>query len=181
MIFPVPKSVIVLFNEFFQICLLRKRPQDLPASPELFWLLLIGYALISAILSYPGQSFSSAVLTGLVEAVLLLLITWVFLYLRSAPERLMQTCSALAGTGIIFSLFAFPLFYWGIFFASSTAGETLIGLLVLTLVLWNIAVMTHILSNALSATYILGALGAITYIALISLVLQFVIQAQGVV
>lgn len=171
----MPKTIIVIFREFFQICLLQKRPQDLPGSEALFWLVLVAYAAISAILSYPTQTSITAVISGLIESVLLLAITWLFLYLRSVPERWLQTSTALAGTGFIFSLFAFPLFYWGVFFTSGPDAQMIISLLVLMLVLWNIAVMTHILRNALSSSWLLGIMGSVTYIALISFVLQFVI------
>jgi len=175
----MPKSVSVLFNEFFQICLLRKGPQDLPVSAELFWLVLLAYTAISALLSLPANTLVMAVISGLIEAALLLLITWLFLYLRSVPTRLLQTATALAGTGFIFSLFALPLFYWGVYFTSDPVVETLISLLVLVLILWNIAVMTHILRHALSSPLILGLFGALTYIALISFALQQVMPGQG--
>jgi hypothetical protein len=172
-------AIIIVLKEFFSICLLRKRPQDLPASPVLFWPVLCGYGAISAILLLPTRTVYFAILTGLIEAMMLLLVTFVFLYLRSVPRRWLQTCTALAGTGIIFSLIAFPLFYWRVFFEIDTGAQTVIGVLVLVLVLWNIVVMTHILRHALSASYILGILGSVTYITLTSLVLQIVLPVEG--
>jgi len=174
----MPKSVSVLFKEFFQICLLRRGPQDLPVSAELFCLVLLAYTAVSTLLSLPTNTLVLAVTSGLIEASLLLLISWLFLYLRSLPGRLLQTATALAGTGFIFSLFALPLFYWGVYFTSDPVVETLISLLVLALMLWNIAVMTHILRHALSSSLILGLFGALTYIALISFALQLIIQGQ---
>ena len=167
-------AITLVLNEFFRICLLQKCPQDLPASPVLFWPVLFSYGAISAILLLPTQSLYFAVLTGFIEAIMLLLITFVFLYLRSVPRR-----TALAGTGLIFSLIAVPLFYWRVFFEISTEIQTLIGLLVLVLVIWNVAVMTHILRHALSASYMLGILGSVTYITLTSLVLQIVLPVEG--
>ena len=172
-------AITLVLNEFFRICLLQKCPQDLPASPVLFWPVLFSYGAISAILLLPTQSLYFAVLTGFIEAVMLLLITFVFLYLRSVPRRWLQTSTALAGTGLIFSLIAVPLFYWRVFFEISTEIQTMIGLLVLVLVIWNVAVMTHILRHALSASYMLGILGSVTYITLTSLVLQIVLPVEG--
>ncbi len=171
--------ISILANEFFQICLLRRCPQDLPASPVLFWPVLFCYGVTSAILLLPTQDITFAVLTGLVESAMLLMITLVFLYLRSVPGRWLQTCTALAGTGLIFSLFALPLFYWRVFFEIGPDAQTLLGLLVLILVMWNITVMTHILRHALSASYVLGLLGSVTYITIISFVLQLVLPAEG--
>ena len=154
-------AITLVLNEFFRICLLQKCPQDLPASPVLFWPVLFSYGAISAILLLPT------------------LITFVFLYLCSVPRRWLQTGTALAGTGLIFSLIAVPLFYWRVFFEINTEIQTMIGLLVLVLVIWNVAVMTHILRHALSASYMLGILGSVTYITLTSLVLQIVLPVEG--
>lgn len=172
MLASVRSTLRVLIREFLQICLLQKRPQDIPASMPLFALSLSGYGLISAVLLLPTQSFGYALLTGLIEASMLLLITFAFVYLRSVPARWLQTSTALAGTGTVFSLMALPLFYWRVFLPIGPGAETFIGLLVMVLVFWNIAVMTHILRHALSSNWILGLLGSITYIALISYALQ---------
>jgi len=169
------KILIALFQTFFDICLFRKRPQDIPAAPELFWVILLCYGLISAILSYPTQTIYIAVLTGLIESAMLLLITWIFLYLRSLPARWLQTCTALAGTGVIFSLMAFPLFYFRVYAQAGPALQALTSLLIICLILWNISVMTHILKNALSSSYMLGVMGSLTYIALITYTLQLVL------
>ena len=64
---------------------------------------------MSTILSYPTQTAYVAMLSGLVETVVLLSITFLFLYLRSVPRRWMQATTALAGTGFIFSLLVFPI------------------------------------------------------------------------
>lgn len=172
-------TISLLLREFLQICLLRKRPQDLPASSVLFTLSVLAYGIISAVLLLPTQSAGYAMLTGFLESSLLLVITALFVYLRSVPERWLQTSTALAGTGTVFSLFAFPLFYWGVFFPLGPDAQSLIGLLVSLLVFWNIAVMTHILRHAMSSSWLLGVLGSITYIALISYVLQQLLPVEG--
>lgn len=176
---PLHKTISVLLKEFLQICLLKKRPQDLPPSSVLFTLSVLAYGLISAVLLLPTQSVGFAMLTGLLESSLMLMITALFVYLRSVPERWLQTTTALAGTGTVFSLIAFPLFYWRVFFSMGPDAQSLIGLLVTLLVFWNIAVMTHILRHALSSSWLLGVLGSLTYIALISYVLQRLLPVEG--
>lgn len=161
------------------MCLLQKRPQDLPASTLLFSVTLLSYALISSVLAFPTQRSIAALMSGILETLLLLGITWIFLYLRSVPERLLQTCTALAGTGFMFSLFALPMFYWGLFLPDGPDTQATISLLVLILVIWNITVMTHILRNALSSSYLLGVTGSVAYIALITFVLQTVFPVEG--
>lgn len=171
----------LLFKAFFDICLFRKRPQDLPVARELFWLTIVLYALASSVLSFPTQSVFHALLTGLIEVLMLLLITWLFLFLRSVPERWLQTSTALAGTGLIFSLLAVPLFYWRVFATNGAGMQTLTGMLVLMLIFWNIAVMAHILKNALSSSYFLAVLGSLSYIAMITFTLQWLLPGPGAV
>lgn len=166
---------VILVRAFYEICLFRKRPQDLPASPVLFWMVLCLYAVISGLLSYPSQTAPAALATGLIEALMLMLITWLFLYLRSVPERWLQTCTALAGTGVIFSAVALPLFYATVLVEVSAALESFISLQVIILVVWNIAVMAYILRHALSSSYFMGVLGSLTYIALIAYTLRLVL------
>jgi len=173
------RTILVLFRPFFDICLFRKRPQDLPASRELFLLVLLLYGVLSAVLSYSVEPFSTAVISGLVEAAMLLIITWMFLFLRSVPERWLQTSTALAGTGAFFSLVAFPLFYWRVFAAGTPVVLAFNTMLVILLILWNIGVMAFILRNALSSSYLLGVLSALTYIAIITYTLQAVLP-QGI-
>jgi len=108
---PMPKYIVIMLREFFDICIFQKRPQDLPAARELFWIVILLYTVISSVLSYPAKTINIALLTGFIESVMLLLITYLFLYLRSVPDRWLQTTTAMAGTGIIFSLLAFPLFF----------------------------------------------------------------------
>jgi hypothetical protein len=169
------RLVVILFKAFYDICLFQKRPQDVPASRELFSVMFLVYTAISAILSYPEQTVFIAVLTGLIQSLMLMLITWLFLYLRSVPERWLQTCTALAGTGVIFSVVASPLLYSGAYVREFPAFEAFIVMLLVILYVWSIAVMTHILKHALSSSYVLGILGSLTYVALIRFALQLVL------
>ena len=127
---------------------------------------------MSTILSYPTQTAYVAMLSGLVETVVLLSITFLFLYLRSVPRRWMQATTALAGTGFIFSLLVFPLYYMRVFLQVGPESQDLIMTAIIFLWFWNIAVMSHILKNAFSSSYILAALGALAYVAILMLSLQ---------
>lgn len=168
----MPKIFTQLLKEYMDICLFRKRPQDLPAARELFWLTIFMYTVMSSILSYPSQSLWVALITGCVESIMLMLITYLFLYLRSVPERWLQTSTALAGAGLIFSLLALPLFYLRVFILSGASAQSFVVMLILCLVFWNISVMSYIFRNALSSSYFMAVLGAVCYISIVTLTLQ---------
>lgn len=150
----------------------RKRPQDLPAAQELLWLSVIIYTLMSAVMAYPSQSAMIALASGLVETTVLLTITYMFLYLRSVPHRWLQACTALAGTGIIFSILVVPLYYIRVYGEIGPSPQDLIMTLIIFIWFWNITVMTYILKNAFSSSYLLAATASIAYVAVIMMTLQ---------
>jgi hypothetical protein len=169
---PLPRYLSIVLKEFFQICLFQKGPQDLPASGGLFWPTMFLYAIMSAMLSYPTQTLLTSLLSGVIESSILLSITYLFLYLRSVPNRWMQAATALAGTGIVFSLLVLPLYYLRVFLQAGPEIQDIIMTVIIFLWFWNIAVMSYILKNAFSSSYLLAALGALAYVAIIMLSLQ---------
>jgi hypothetical protein len=167
-----PRYLALIFREFFEIYIYRKRPQDLPSANELLWLSIGIYTLLSGLIAYLSQPFIVSVLSALIESVMLIIITFLFLYLRSVPGRWIQVTTAVAGTGAIFSIIVFPLYYTIGFIQVSVTVLGLIQLLIIIMWLWYLSVLSYILKNALSSSYILAALGALAYIAIIMLSLQ---------
>lgn len=169
---PLSKYLTPIVREYFEICLFRKRPQDLPAASSLLWISVVFYTLMSAVMAYPSQTIINAVASGFTETIILLTITYLFLYLRSVPQRWLQVCSALAGTGIIFSLIVIPLYYLRFYGSIGPSPQGLILSLIMLIWFWNIAVMSHILKNALSSSYLLATTATLCYIAIIMMTLQ---------
>jgi hypothetical protein len=169
----------IIWKSFFSICCFRSRPQDLPASRDLLVLTLLAYAFSSFLLSLATQAVELAALSGLLDAVLLASITHIVLTLWRLPERWLQTTTALVGTGIIFSLLALP-FSW--LLANSTDSDPLALLLflfVISLLLWNIAVMAHIIRHALSSSFALAVLVALFYVWVITAVITSLFPPQS--
>ena len=150
----------------------RKRPQDLPVANELFWFSTVIYTVLSALISYTSQTFFISLISGLIEISILLFISFLFLYLRSVPKRWMQVTTALAGTGAIISIIILPLIYARVFIPVDATVQEIILTLIFILWFWNLSVMSHILKNALSSSYVLAALGAFTYVAVTYLILE---------
>ena len=91
--------MLQLIRAWFEICLLRRAPQELPASAYLLGLSLCCYGLVSVLVSSQSYPFSKALLLAAVDLGLLVLFVWSLLYLQRKPARINQTLSALAGTG----------------------------------------------------------------------------------
>lgn len=151
-----------LIKLFFDICLLRANPEDLPYSKVLQNLSILGYALVGLVISIMGQSFGNAALAAVVDTGLLVGLAYASLWIRSFLRRSTQTITALAGTGVIFSIVSFPIMVWlqGI----TNDQPSTVSLLLLILITWNVAVIGHILKSALSIPFWAGIGIAIMYV-----------------
>jgi hypothetical protein len=151
-----------LFELFLDICLFRKGPQDLPAGMALLKLCLLGYALSGFVVLLLSTPAPVAILQILLDLVLLAGLLHLALRARRHPRRFEQTLSALTGTGTLMGLLALPVMVW-IVRQGSDGDIELPSLLLLALMAWSIAIMTHILRLALDVPVWVGALGALGY------------------
>jgi hypothetical protein len=139
-------SVLQLFVDLVR---LRARPQDLPASDTL--LLASALALMVATTAavqpfYPLMTGAARV--GL-DLLLQLVIVQGALRLIGHPERFRQTFTAICGTGVIFTLLAWPLYAILVDRDPSHPIAGISVLLVLGIYVWAVTVLGHILRHAL--------------------------------
>ena len=76
----------IIVQAFLEICLLRKGPQDIPASSLFFGICAGAYALSSLLLATAYQDFNNAVITALADSGLTILITCVLLIIVSLKD-----------------------------------------------------------------------------------------------
>lgn len=145
--------MLTLVRFFFDLCLLRAKPQDLPASDFLLGVTLSCYTLIGIATSTAVLPLQQAVLSSLLSALLLAILTHTTLMLRGFAGRLNQTLSALAGSGSLLGLIVWPL----------TASQAPL-LLVAAMVIWSLAVTAHILRHALSMSFSAGIAISVGYL-----------------
>jgi hypothetical protein len=151
-----------LIQLFLDICLFRKGPQDVPASQFLLGLILSLNLLVSAGLllmeADPGQA--------IVQAACAMGLMFAFLYgllkITRLDSRFLQTASAALATDAVFTLAAAPLMGMGQVLPD---WQGFLSLLVTALMLWAIAVLGHILREALNLPYLAGFLLALAYTA----------------
>jgi len=157
-------SLRAIVDPFIQICLLRQGPQDLPTSGILLAIALAAHTLMAVLFAAVYESAVRALLSGTLDTVLLAVLTGTVLYVQGRNARLVQTLTALAGTGAIITLISLPVSGW--FLGAdpeSREGGLAIMLLLLILVFWSIAVVGHIFRHALSAPYFVGLVLAIVF------------------
>ncbi|MDX1604647.1 MAG: hypothetical protein R3202_00570 [Candidatus Competibacterales bacterium] len=156
-----------LLNLFWDICLLRKGPQDVPAAAALLQLTLLAYALTglaTLLVGMPELGFGRALLLTLTDLGLLAGLTYLILSVLGLPARFGQTLTALTGVGTLLQLIALPLGLW--YQRELAAQETgeLPALLWLLLLAWSIAITGHILRHAFAVSFGMGILYAVGYL-----------------
>lgn len=156
-------SLRAVVDPFIQICLLRRGPQDLPTSGILLGLALVAHTLMAMVFFAVYENTGKALLSGVLDTTLLALLTGTLLFVNRKGERLVQTLTALAGTGAIITLVSLPVSGWYHGAMGEHGPDAFAVLLLLILVAWSLAVAGHIFRHALSAPYFVGLVLAVAF------------------
>lgn len=151
-------ALLALIQPFVSICLLRGRPQDLPASGLLLAVALTGYVGSTLLAHSVVLEISQPVLSTLVDTVLSSALPALLLYAHRLRQRIIQTLTALVGTGTIVTMIALPFVSELYEVARDGAEPGIEGPIVVLLWIWHVAVIGHILRHALSSSYLVGVL-----------------------
>ncbi len=157
-------AVWIVVRAFLELASGKRGPQDIPASHALFVLTYVFYMAVTASLTAVAADWPTAGKSALVDAVVLPVFVVTVLWLRNFTERCLQTLTAMAGIGALFSLAAIPPFLITAGMPGS-ALSALASVLVLALFIWNVLVLGHILRNALALAFPAGVLVALAYVA----------------
>ena len=88
---------------------LQRAPQDDSLSPGVLWFALASYLLVDILQAASSSTFKVAVAMSLVDTLLLVVYGWAVLMIANRRARLVQTLTALAGTGALLGLIGLPL------------------------------------------------------------------------
>ena len=149
-----------LLNSFVGILRLRSGPQDLPDS----WattVVIVGLYLAMSMFSVQQLGDGDSAAVGLAITAMQFAAIAVMLHLRKHPERLAQTLSALAGTGIVLG----TLSYIFLVQADPDRQQPLLALAWFSLFFWSLVVDAHIYRHALSITMPQGMLISVLLLA----------------
>lgn len=156
-------GLLSLIQFFFELCLLRRTPQDLPASSALLGVafladLLIGVMLASAVGIAPGEGLAQT----LVDSVLMLALLHTALSLTRHQPRFVQSATALLATSALLSLVAAVPLSILLPHDGGDAPESA-ALFFLALVAWSILVMGHIVRHTFDLRLGQGVAIAVIY------------------
>lgn len=155
-----------LLMRFWDICLLRKGPEEVPYSPLLLVLMLLfGYLLDNVRINLLLPDLTPLQLAGILflHTLLMLLLTVALLSLFGYRSRIIQTLTALAGTGVILSALILPFDY---ITSLNPQHFTMASIIVLFVQIWSLAIVGFILSRALSVHRLTGVIIAVSYLIL---------------
>lgn len=147
-----------LLQRFIEICFFKAGPQDIPSSNLLLMMALLSYGLIGLGLSLNQATFETAIMMVLVDILLLALMSYLLLWMRLLANRYIQTLTALAGTGALLALTAWPLLVW-----QQQASPSVASLLLWLWFFWNLMVFGHIIRHALATRLAMGMVMALLY------------------
>ena len=166
--------MLALLNAFWQVVLFREGPESLPDSKPLLFIATTAYALTDCLIVFSselGQNWGELTALQLLARMLVPAILDIALLLVSVvaalvyfgfPGRLRQTLTALFGATALLQLLTWPCFVLLIFEQFSELWAVSILALVVML-LWSIAVFSHILSRAIARSFGFGVILAVSY------------------
>lgn len=144
-----------LIEFFIQLALLRRKPQDLPASPVL--LVLLGVASMALGTAAGAEDFGgyrAAFGANLFDLTLSLLFLFAVLQITGYLSRWLQTSTAVLGLSILASVFVFTLVVLG----DAVRAPDVAGLLALIVFIWLHIAIGHVLRHALGVPLAAGVI-----------------------
>lgn len=162
----------------WSICRLKTGPQTLPASTTLLAIVVVLGIVIdsfSTSLLVSKQSAFEITLTVIIYNIILLSSLFVLLWLLGYKQRILQTLSAVAGTGFYISLVLMP----GLLVIHSMEKQ-LQSFILLILIdnIWRIAVNAHIFHHAFSVSRLMAMILSVSYMLLGILLADSLLPAQ---
>jgi len=155
-----------LIFRFFDICILRAGPQDLPSSLFLLRSVVLLSTIVGVFLNLPTEGFSQSLAISLFNVVLLTVFLYAGLRLRDKLPRFRQSLAAMMGTNIIIGLVMMP-FMFALVSAKLDGEASPIALQVfLLLLVWDITVFAHIIRHSFDIRLGYGFLVSLGYLIL---------------
>jgi hypothetical protein len=138
---------------FWQICLFRRGPQDVPQSHVLLALGLAANILLGGIAQLTVPNQDGLLILTLIDAVAVALFLYGALAWRGLTARFIKAYSAINGAGFIITLIALPVSAWLAVYSDGDPDAAVPLSLLLVVRMWSIAVFCHILRETLEISW----------------------------
>jgi len=161
---------------YFDLCLLKGAPQDAPTSKNAFYASIFAYILIGTFITSFNQDLFPSITVALIQTALFVFITNLIMWIKKTPERFMQAVTALMGSGVFVAIVAIPLVMISASIPQTdetSSVAAMIWLLSVVVIVWETAIIGHILRHAMEIPF-LAAIGA----ALLYMYLSFTVTLR---
>lgn len=173
----MPADLNRLVTPFWEICLLRRGPQDIPGSRFLLNVVVTSYFVLGVGINLVGFDVAEACVLSIAMTALLLMSLKVLLLIRGFNERFPQTAIALMGASVILFVPAFALRIWFHIIGTSNIQSNVAGYIWVGLFVWELFISAHILRHALNTRLLAGFFVSIIYVFLEFRVMYFIHQS----
>ncbi len=160
----------------FDICLLRKGPEDMPSSSILMSALVVVSLLVSIILGSVVYNYQIAVLLNIVG----LLVTFAFvkILLINKSERFIQTFSSMLGVSVLIDIISIPVIYPLLSEKLDKNLAVLFWLLSIAVYGWFVVIFGFIVSRAISSTLGYGISIAVGYALVSYMIFELILSGR---
>ncbi len=166
-----------LIFRFFDICLLRAGPKDLPSSLFLLRLVVVVSTIVGVFLNLPTEGFSQSLAISLLDVVFLTAFLYVGLKLRDRLSRFRQSLTALMGTSIIIGLIMMPFMFALVAAKLDDEPAPMALQMFLLLLVWDVAVFAHIIRHSFDIRFAYGFMVSLGYLILSWMLVDMVFVA----
>jgi hypothetical protein len=132
--------------------LLRRGPEDLPASPRQLQEMILLNALSGIVVLSTRYQASLALSLMVLDLVMSLGFTWLLLRALNRRPRFLQTATAVCGVDILYGLLLWPLLLSSTGENAGQGGSSLVPLLQLFMFAWELLVIAHIFRRAIESS-----------------------------
>ena len=157
---------------WLQQLLLRRRPQDDALSYRALAGGMVAYLLVDLLQASSSWPVFEAIAASLVDVLVMILFTALVLAVTRKSPRLVQTLTALAGTGALLGVISMPLFLPLLAQGAETQPAPVLVAAWLLVFVWHIVVQAHIYRHALTTGMVTGLGVALAQAVLIMVLLE---------
>lgn len=152
-----------LVRLLFSIMVLKSKPQDIEFDPRITGATILLYVASGVFVLSRATQFDTAIYSMMLDAVVLAVFSAGCLALLQLQPRIVQVFAALFGTGIIYNLLAWPIFEQLDANEVADTNKSMLSLMFLLLLSWQILVNAHIYRHALSVDMTKAVVLSIAY------------------
>lgn len=153
-----------LLGLFFELCLMKKGPKDLPNSSALLTLVFCLYFLAGTVLLSSSLVVTEALMQSLIETVLLGVFIYLLVSFFSIKNRFNQAITAIYGSGAFITIVSMPFIFWMQSLTASNGSTGIVGLIVFMLVCWSFIVMAYIIRETIEKGFAVSLLLTFCYL-----------------